>query len=106
MYEISCKGCYQSYVGETGRGVDVRLKEHRSDVKLHRIPNAIVFHIEKCHHLPDWDGTELLGKNVKKQTRKILEAAHIITRNTFNSRNGFITWSSCAAKLAVGQSNT
>ena len=106
VYEIPCKGCYQTYVGETGRGVDVRLKEHRSDVKFHRTSNAIVLHIEKCHHLPDWDGTKLLEKNVKKRTRKILEAAHIITRNTFNSRNGFITWSSRAAKLAVGQSNT
>ena len=102
MYEIPCKGCGETYVGETGRGVAVRLKEHRSDVKFHRVSNAIVLHIEKCHHLPDWDSTRLLEKNIKKQTRKILEAAHIITRNTFNSRSGFITWSSAAAKLAVG----
>ena len=27
VYEIPCKGCYKTYVGETGRGVDVRLKE-------------------------------------------------------------------------------
>ena len=32
----------------------------------------------------------------------MLEAAHIITRDTFNSRSGFITWSSAAARLAVG----
>ena len=102
VYEIPCKGCYQTYAGETGRGVDVRLKEHRSDVKFHRVSNAIVLHIEKCKHLPDWDGAILLEKNVKRQTRKVLEAAHIMTRNTFNSRSGFITWSSVAAKLAVG----
>ena len=103
VYEIPCKGCYKTYVGETGRGVDVRLKEHRSDVKFHRTSNAIVLHIEECHHLPDWNETKLLEKNVKKRTRrKVLEAAHILTRNTFNSRDGFITWSSAAAKLAVG----
>ena len=102
VYEIPCKGCYKTYVGETGRGVDVRLKEHRSDVKFHRTSNAIVLHIEECHHLPDWNETKLLEKNVKKRTRKVLEAAHILTRNTFNSRGGFITWSSAAAKLAVG----
>ena len=53
VYEIPCKGCYRTYVGETGRGVDVRLKEHRSDVKFHRTSNAIVLHIEECRHLPD-----------------------------------------------------
>ena len=78
VYEIPCKGCYKTYVGETGRGVDVRLKEHRSDVKFHRTSNAIVLHIEECHHLPDWNETKLLEKNVKKRTRKVLEAAHIL----------------------------
>ena len=44
VYEIPCKGCNKTYVGETGRGVDVRLKEHRSYVKLYRTSNAIVLH--------------------------------------------------------------
>ena len=101
IYEIPCKGCDKSYVGETGRGAAVRLKEHRSDVKFHRTSNAIVVHIEKCNHLPDWEGTKILEKNIKKRTRKMLEAAHIITRNTFNTRGGFITWASLAAKLVV-----
>ena len=83
---------------EYGRG----LKEHRSDVKFHCVSNAIVLHIEKCNNFPDWGRTSLLEKNVKEQTRKMLEAAHIITRDTFNSRSGFITWSSAAARLAVG----
>lgn len=103
VYEIPCKECQRTYVGETGRGVNVRLKEHKSDVKFHRTSNAIVLHIEQCNHLPDWENTKILEKNMKKSTRKILEAAHIITRDTFNSRNGFITWSSMAAKSTVGQ---
>ena len=89
-------------MGETGRGVDVRLKEHKSDVNFHRVSNAIVLHIEKYKHPPDWNGAILHEKNVKRQTRRVLEAAHIMTRNTFNSRSGFITWSPVAAKLAVG----
>ena len=80
----------------------MRLKEHKNDVKFHRMSNAIVIHIEKCDHLPDWDNTRILEKNMKKSTRKMLEAAHILTRETFNSRCGFITWSRMAAKLGVG----
>ena len=51
-------------------GVDVGLKEHRSDVKFHRVSNAIVLHIEKCNHFPDWDRTSLLEKNVKNRRER------------------------------------
>ena len=101
VYEVPCSGCYKTYVGETGRGLKTRLQEHKSDVKFHRTSNAIVLHIEECQHLPKWDDTKILERNMKKRKRKCLEAAHIMSRNTFNTRNGFITWSSIAAKLAV-----
>ena len=101
VYEIPCTGCNKTYVGETGRGIQIRLKEHKSDVKFHRTSNAIVLHIDTCHHLPNWEETKVLEKNISKKKRKTLEAAHIITRDTFNSRSGFITWSGTAAKLAV-----
>ena len=91
----------KSYVGETGRGVDVRLKEHKSDVKFHRTSNAIVLHAEQSHHLPDWKGTRLLEKKISKQTRKILEAAHISERDTINTRKGFITLANCAVSLVT-----
>ena len=101
---MPCEDCYKTYVGETDRGLDIRLKEQRSDVKFHRVSNAIVLHIDKCNHLPDCDKTRILEK--KKQKRKTLEAANTISRNTFNSRSGFITWSAAAAKLAVSLSQT
>ena len=104
VYEIPCGGCYKSYVRETGRGIEIRLKEHKSDVRFHRLSNAIVLHIEKCNHMPDWEGTKILEKNIKKQTRKILEAAHISSRDTFNSRNGFISLAAGAVSLAVDPS--
>ena len=102
VYEIPCTGCSKTYVGETGRGVKTRLKEHKNYVKFHRTSNAIVLHIEECQSLPKYEETKILEKNMTKRKRKIIEAAHIISRNTFNTRSGFITWASTAAKLAVG----
>ena len=101
VYEIPCTGCYRTYVGETGRGVKTRLREHKNDVRHHRTSNAIVVHIDECHHLPNWEETKILEKNIKKRNRKLLEAAHIASRDTFNTRSGFITWSSIAAKFAL-----
>ena len=104
VYEIPCSGCFKTYVGETGRGVETRLKEHKQDVKYHHTSNAIVLHIEKCKHLPIWSATKILEKKAGRQIRKTLEAAHIATRDTFNSRSGFVTWALPAAKLSVGVS--
>lgn len=101
VYEVPCSGCYKTYVGETGRGLKTRLREHKNDVKFHRTSNAIVLHIDECGHLPKWEETNILEKNMKKRNRKLLEAAHIATRNTFNTRSGFITWANTAARFAV-----
>ena len=101
VYEIPCSGCSQTYVGETGRGVEIRKKEHQRDVKNHSISSAIVLHISKCNNLPIWSETKILEKGMKKQTRKFLEAAHIANRDTFNSRIGFVTYAMPAAKLTA-----
>ena len=99
VYQIPCGGCDSSYVGETGRGLDTRIKEHKGDFKFHRTSNAIVIHAEQHHHLPDWKNAKVLEKNIGKRTRKILEAAHISARNTFNTKKGFIALSSCTVRL-------
>ena len=31
VYEVPCKGCNKTYVGESGRQLGVRLKEHQKD---------------------------------------------------------------------------
>ena len=35
LYNIPCKQCPRVYIGETGRRLGVRLKEHRDDVEKH-----------------------------------------------------------------------
>ena len=80
---------------EVGNGVDVQLKEHRSGVKFHRTSSAIVQNIEDYHNLPAWNEAKFLEKSVKTN-KGVLEAAHIITRNAFNSRHRFVICSSAA----------
>ena len=36
IYEVPCKGCEKSYVGETGRQLGVRLNEHQKDIGKNR----------------------------------------------------------------------
>ena len=43
VYRLPCKGCLKPYYGETGRSLDVRLKEHKKDLQFQR-PKTIVKH--------------------------------------------------------------
>ena len=65
VYKIPSSGpCNKSYIGETGRGLNTRLKGHKRDVWNHNRSNAIVLHIEKCQNLPDWNSAHVIEKAV------------------------------------------
>ena len=102
VYKIPCSGaCNKSYIGETGRGLETRLKEHQRDVRNHNRSNAMVLHIETCETLPNWNQAEVIEKGMSKSIRKALEAAHISLENTVNEKPGFFTWAKSGAKMAL-----
>ena len=46
IYSIPCKGCDKVYIGETGRGIEKRIYEHKADIRKHNRANSLVLHIE------------------------------------------------------------
>ena len=87
----------KSYIGETGRGMDKRLKEHRRDVRNDMEHSAFVLHAHSTNHLPNWGGAKVIAKCKSKGSRKATEAAYIATNETINTRVGFIKWAKSAA---------
>ena len=61
----------------------------------------MVVHIEACQKLPDWGKAEVIEKGMPKSIRKAMEAAHILLDNTLNSKPGFFTWSTIAARIVL-----
>ena len=93
VYKIPCSGpCNKSYIGETGRGLNTRLKEHKRDVRNHNRSNAIVLHIEKCQNLPDWNSAHVIEKGMSKSVRKALEAAHMYMLPRYSKRKAGILY--------------
>ena len=96
VYDIPCKTCDMSYIGETGRLFVTRLKEHQkdsekiSDIKFTRAnrkaltseqhKSAITDHIAQENHVIDWEGATILDRDSNSTTRKIREAIHIRKR--------------------------
>ena len=101
VYQIPCGSCDKSYIGETGRGLDTRVKEHRRDVRNDMDHSALVVHAHATGHLPNWAGASILAKCGDKGDRKATEAAYIATNDTTNTRVGFIKWAKSAAVFSI-----
>ncbi|XP_072042857.1 uncharacterized protein [Amphiura filiformis] len=58
VYNIDCKGCEKSYIGETGRAFGTRLKEHQKDAEK-----------RKTRSTPAQDGKNLPQNSTNQQLR-------------------------------------
>ena len=86
VYHIECQDCNNDYIGETGRNMGTRFKEHTtrqgtiSDVKDH---------IKATGHKISIENTKIIDKEDNWHRRKIREAIHIARRSpTLNRDKG------------------
>ena len=79
IYKIPCKDCSNVYVGETGRCFNIRLSEHKRDLKpinLAKLKDdlnkktALVKHCFNCEHRIDFGNFEILNYNIDYNKRK------------------------------------
>ena len=61
VYQISCRDCNAVYVGETGRSVRTRKREHADAVKTFNTKkSALSQHVMEFDHRIDWDNVKIL----------------------------------------------
>jgi len=109
VYDIPCKGCDKSYIGETGRQFGIRLKEHQKDTEkiadkkftrasrkestteFHK--SAITDHVAQENHVIDWEGAKILDRDSNTFSRKIREAIQIRKKGakTINRDEGSVS---------------
>ena len=93
VYKIPCKSCDSVYVGETGRKLGTRVKEHMKDVdqntkgsftraarkesltQIHK--SAITDHVKQNNHEIDWEEVSVLDRESDWRIRTIKEAIKI-----------------------------
>ena len=84
VYKINCADCSWSYIGETGRALETRKKEHKRNVKQCKSGSNIAKHAWTQDHKINFNECEILDKATYRH-RATLESWH--TATTVNSDN-------------------
>ena len=77
IYRIPCE-CGKVYIGETGRSMHERIKEHDRDIRLARTQtSAVSDHVHKTGHYPLWNEVKFIDRDPHWYNRRVKEAIHI-----------------------------
>jgi len=89
VYKIPCE-CGKVYIGETGRAMQDRIKEHDRDIRLARTQaSAVSEHGNETEHLPIWKEVKFIDRDPHWYTRRVKEAIHIrLHPNNINRDSG------------------
>ena len=105
VYCISCKNCKLKYIGETSWNLHIHLKEHKRDIRISNLNNALFQHISQSNHNFDFNSAKMLMYIHNKRLRRILEAAAISLSNSLNTRPGFYNISPYLSKSILNSYN-
>ena len=63
VFKIPCE-CSKAYIGETGRAMQDRIKEHDRDIRLARTQTSTVSeHASEIGHLPTWKEDKFIDRD-------------------------------------------
>ena len=77
VYRIPCS-CGLTYIGETKRSLETRLKEHQAACRRGEMEkSAIAEHAWTKRHCPDWDNISIIDQARDNTTLLVKKALHI-----------------------------
>ena len=82
VYEIPCGECNLRYFGESGRGLQVRLVEHKRDYNKLAQNNVLVKHSWNRDHRINWNAAKIIHRSTEIGVRRLVEGAAIKMGNS------------------------
>ena len=77
VYCIPCKNCKSKYIGEMYRNFHARMKEHKRDIRVSNLNNALLQNISQSNHNFNFNSSKMLVYIQNKRLRLIFEASSI-----------------------------
>ena len=88
VYVVPCSDCPDLYIGETGRTLATRLKEHKSYVRYAKQSSAIFNHVHSQNHNINWNASKIVYHSNDIKKRLIVESSLIQQIPNFNLMGG------------------
>ena len=89
VYQIPCSSCSASYIGQTSRALDTRLKEHKKAVeKGDTSTSAVAEHVWLQGNQMDFKNSTILAQEADCHQRCYMESWLIQCNNTINRELG------------------
>lgn len=88
VYEVPCKNCTKTYIGQTNRRISVRTEEHKLAVRNKTATSSLAQHVIETGHAIDFENTRTVMRSTHLRTRTVREAIEIDRRpNSMNKRD-------------------
>ena len=65
VYEVPCRDCQLTYIGETRRTMKKRMTEHKYAAKTGDPKNGIAVHVQKTQHSIDWGAARVQATAIR-----------------------------------------
>ena len=93
VYKIPCSDCSKSYIGQTGRTLAQRVKEHQRAVRTFDVNiSALAEHVISTNHKIDWDNTTVIDRHAFAHPRCTIESWHIHQeKDALNREKGLLS---------------
>lgn len=89
VYSISCRDCTNNrYIGQTGRPLTKRAREHELDVRRGNEKSSFYNHVSNTNHFINYDNIKSIYKSNNVLIRKIVESSLITEFENFNLDDG------------------
>ena len=86
---IPCKNCTSCYYGETGRGLETRLEEHKRACRIGSQYSSVAKHTLELGHIIDWKSSKIVYKENNVGRRRVVEGALINLLDVFENNKSF-----------------
>lgn len=105
VYKIPCKNCNKCYIGQTGKELNVRLKQHKYSVRSGQMSNALFVHLRDFNHCINWEEAKVIVKSNSYLNRNIIESSLIKDTfvNNLNLSHGLYKLDNFIIKKIVSQ---
>ena len=88
VYCIPCNDCGHIYVGQSGKALSERCKQHRYNVRTANSSSALFIHKQNYDHFINWNGAKIVYESTSVVERLIVENILIGKSITMNLNEG------------------